>query len=386
MRIALVNKVFSLSGGGAERYAVDFANTLINQGYEVDCYGNKLEDLDPKINLFHVSMIRKPGFLKILSFNHYYQKTIARNKDKYDIIYALTQVYPADLYFMGGGAHKHWMNVRFPNPILNYLKYIISPTHIAQSWIESQIFKNENCKAILANSELIKNHAGIYGDVQPERVFVVYNGIDYERFNPDVKKTFRKLTRKKLQLNDDDIVISYLSHNWERKRLLTIFEAIATLKSITPIRYKVIIAGKGNIDEFRKKGLNLGLDETDMIFLGSHSTPEKVFAASDISVLPTMYDPCAGVTVESMACGLPTITTPSNGSHELITHGENGFVLQQHDNSDNLVEYLMILQNQQKREEFGLKAAEAVKDRTFHQVVRESIEVMKQIIDNEKGL
>ena len=384
MRIALVNKKFTLKGGGAERYAVDFANALIDNGYEVDCYGNVIEDINPAASKYFIPMIKKPGFLKILSFNHNYQKIISQKYKQYDIIYALTQVFPADLYFMGGGAHEHWMNIRFPNRLLNYLKYLISPTHIAQLWIECQIFKEKNCHTILANSELIKNHAKIYGNVSPERVFVVYNGIDSTRFNPEVNNQYRTITREELNIATNDIAISYLSHNWSRKGLITIFEALADIKNKTQSNYKVLIAGKGNIEEYRKKGLNLGLNKEDMIFLGSHSTPEKIYAASDISILPTMYDPCAGVTVEAMACGVPTITTQENGSHELITHEKNGFILDQHDNFHTLSEYLLKLENPKIREKFGRNAAEAVKNRTFKQVVAESIEVMTTITKNKK--
>ena len=380
MKIALVNKKFSLSGGGAERYAVDLANALIAQGHEVDCYGNVLENLDPAINTYTVSMFRKPGWLRILSFESNFKKIINNKKSQYDIVYALTQVFPVDLYFMGGGAHKHWLSIRFPNPVLNCIKKIISPNHLAQLWLEDQIFKKENCTAILANSFLVKEHAKLYGGVSDERAFVVHNGIDNKRFNLTIADDYRDSTREEFKIAENDFVISYLAHNWRRKGLITIFQAMAILKSRHGINCKILVAGKGNIEEFKREGLDMGLTEESIVFVGSFAYPERLYVASEVSILPTMYDPCAGVTVEAMACGVPVITTPDNGSHELIKHGESGFVLSAYDASEELAEYLLLLQNKEVRGRFGEVAEKAVSYRSFEQVVNETIAIMKNVV------
>jgi glycosyltransferase involved in cell wall biosynthesis len=45
-------------------------------------------------------------------------------------------------------------------------------------------------------------------------------------------------------------------------------------------------------------------------------------------VLPTLEDGFAVATGEALACGLPVITTVSNGASDVITHGHNGFVVE----------------------------------------------------------
>jgi len=42
------------------------------------------------------------------------------------------------------------------------------------------------------------------------------------------------------------------------------------------------------------------------------------YFAADLLVHPSFYDPCALVTLEALACGLPVITTRTNGAHELL--------------------------------------------------------------------
>ncbi len=384
MKIALVNKRFSLSGGGAERYAVDLANALMAQGHKVDCYGNTLEDLGPEAGLYPVRMYRKPGWLRILSFNRNFRKVISKHFAEYDIVYALTQAFPADLYFMGGGAHKHWLSLRFPNPLTNYLKRLVTPVNSAQLWLENKIYQEENCRAIIANSELVKRHAEKYGAVDPKRVFVVHNGIDDKRFNPEIAAKYRDSTRKEFGIGSEEFVISYLSHNWERKGLKTIFEAMALLRNKANISTRILIAGRGDAAAFRTLGLELGLEDSSMIFIGSYAMPEKLYVASEVSILPTMYDPCAGVTVEAMACGVPAITTPDNGSHELIRHGFTGYVLSSYAASEELSEYLFRLQDREKREEMGAAASRDVSYRNFQQVVAETVAVMQQVAADKK--
>jgi UDP-glucose:(heptosyl)LPS alpha-1,3-glucosyltransferase len=52
-----------------------------------------------------------------------------------------------------------------------------------------------------------------------------------------------------------------------------------------------------------------------------------LYAAADVFVLPTLYDPCANVCLEALAAGRPVITTRQNGAAELLREGINGSVV-----------------------------------------------------------
>ena len=52
-----------------------------------------------------------------------------------------------------------------------------------------------------------------------------------------------------------------------------------------------------------------------------------LYAAADLLVLPTLYDPSANVCTEALAAGLPVVTTSQNGAAELIQAGVNGHVI-----------------------------------------------------------
>ncbi|MBI3329048.1 MAG: glycosyltransferase family 4 protein, partial [Nitrospinae bacterium] len=62
-------------------------------------------------------------------------------------------------------------------------------------------------------------------------------------------------------------------------------------------------------------------------FEGQRPDAERYYAAADLFVLPTLYDPFANACLEAMACGLPVLTSVANGAAELLQDGVNGCVL-----------------------------------------------------------
>jgi glycosyltransferase involved in cell wall biosynthesis len=53
---------------------------------------------------------------------------------------------------------------------------------------------------------------------------------------------------------------------------------------------------------------------------------ERFFAAADVFIFPTIYEPYGMVISEAMASGLPIITSRAAGAAELIDHGANGWL------------------------------------------------------------
>ena len=65
-----------------------------------------------------------------------------------------------------------------------------------------------------------------------------------------------------------------------------------------------------------------------------------VYAAADVFLLPTLYDPFANVTLEALAAGLPVITSAQNGASEIMEDDKNGFILPRADD-DKLIVHLL---------------------------------------------
>jgi UDP-glucose:(heptosyl)LPS alpha-1,3-glucosyltransferase len=80
----------------------------------------------------------------------------------------------------------------------------------------------------------------------------------------------------------------------------------------------LFVAGRGNRGRYKSSRAQ---------FLGTVVDLPRVYAAADIFILPTIYDPFSNACLEALACGLPVITTRDNGFSEIIEDGVHGSIV-----------------------------------------------------------
>jgi UDP-glucose:(heptosyl)LPS alpha-1,3-glucosyltransferase len=380
MKIALIQKNFSSHKGGAEQYAVNLAGALMRQGHEVTVFANQWDRSSAEgLKFEYVPMIKSPSFLQTFSFVRNTQKALS--KGRYDIVHSLARVFPQDVYRMSDGIYRYWLMVKEQNR-LKRLMHFFSLRHLAILWIEKQIFAKGNFRRIIANSQLCKGHAIQYYNVDPAHITVIQNGVDFDRFNPRVRVAYREKLRKLYNIAERDLVILFVAMNFRRKGLIPLLKAIGNLSD--SYRVKLLVVGKGKIEYFTKIALKLGIDR-DVIFAGSASKTEEYYGAADFFVLPTYYDPFANVCLEALACGLPVITTRTNGASELIKHGKNGFVVNKPDDIKELLEAIIKLINPKLRNSMAENAFESVKHLTIEEHVRKVCRVYDEIVREKRA-
>ena len=309
--------------------------------------------------------------MKILSF-HWKVRSLLR-KEKYDAVYGLYQFFPLDFYYAGGGVHKHWMRLRYPNVFGRTVKYLLSPVHLSMVWLERHICDPSGPQHIITNSLLVKNHILSYYDFPEERIHVIYDGVDTSLFHPGVKKQSAAL-RVVYNIDQNDIVLGFISNNWPRKGLDLILSALALL----PSHFKLVIAGRGNTTAYKNRMKALGVPENRVLFLGVMEEIQKVYALMDVFLLPTLYDPFAQVCREALACGIPVVTTPENGASEMIQPSVNGFVLRDFHDRKGLVDFLSRL-TAKTIQEMSQASVLSVKNQSWEENARQHEAVFKKI-------
>jgi UDP-glucose:(heptosyl)LPS alpha-1,3-glucosyltransferase len=125
-----------------------------------------------------------------------------------------------------------------------------------------------------------------------------------------------------LKLKPDQTVVLFAGTGWARKGLLFALEAMALCKDR---RMRLMIAGRGNQRLYKSKNVK---------FLGEVKDLLPVYAAADIFILPTIYDPFSNACLEALTCGLPIITTRANGFSEIIDDAVHGSIV---DHAGNLL-------------------------------------------------
>jgi glycosyltransferase involved in cell wall biosynthesis len=159
-----------------------------------------------------------------------------------------------------------------------------------------------------------------------ERVSVIPNAIDTRQFQRRYDVT---AARQLLGLpTDGRVVIGAVGRLHEQKGYKYLLEAAAVLRREQgPESFIITIAGEGPLgDALRAQAKQL--DVTHCVrFLGFCKDVQPVLDASDIFVLPSMYEALPFALLEAMAAGLPAVGTTVAGVPEVIVPGETGLLV-----------------------------------------------------------
>jgi UDP-glucose:(heptosyl)LPS alpha-1,3-glucosyltransferase len=229
---------------------------------------------------------------------------------------------------------------------------------------------------IVAVSHMVQRHFATYHRLPAERVRVIHNGVDVERFTPAAREQFRATTRRKLGIRDDEVLFLMLAHNLLLKNADSTLRAAAELlRDRHPVR--VVVAGGKRPEPFAKLAAKLRIEQA-VSFCGNVEA-EQFYAAADVFLHPTWYDPCSLVTLEAAAAGLPVITTRYNGASELMQDAADGFLLDDPADVQALAARMRDLLGQERRTAMGAAGREMALRNTFERQVDEFVRLYEEV-------
>ena len=232
---------------------------------------------------------------------------------------------------------------------------------------------------LIANSRMGKGEiVGLYG-VPPEKIRVVYNGIDTADFQLSERERYRLELAREYGL-DDELRILYVGSGFDRKGVPAIIEAVAKLS----IPFRLFVVGKGRTGGLLRRARRLGVEDR-VVFAGPIKDVERFYLGCDLFVFPTRYDPFSNATLEAMACGLPVITSRFNGVAELIEEGGNGLVVADPLDSDEIARCIGGLGDADLRREMGRRAELTAEGLSMVRNTRESLEVIEAVLKAKRS-
>lgn len=208
-----------------------------------------------------------------------------------------------------------------------------------------------------------------------ERIIVVPNGVDVERFRPD----FETLSNR--HPGNGAVRVTFVGYFGKHKGVATLLDALALL----PERSIMLqLAGEGPEREaYDAQIATLGL-ESRVRFLGkiSPAAMPRVYADSDIVVLPSAWDENQPVCLmEAMAAGLPVIASRRGGIPDLIAHGENGLMFTAGDPRDLAVQLARLADDPDMRSRYGKNGRRRVEKLDHDHQIRRILEIYATSLD-----
>ncbi|MEH2069710.1 MAG: glycosyltransferase [Nostoc sp.] len=201
---------------------------------------------------------------------------------------------------------------------------------------------------------------------QHGRIKVIPCGINTEHFGSINKE----VARQQLGIALDSQIILYVRRFDPRKGVETLVKACASLLSA----FQLYLVGGSREDgaDFQEQqriqalANELGL-EAVTVFIGqiSQALLPTYYAAGNVCVMPSYYEPFGLVAIEAMAAGTPVIASNVGGLQHTVVHGETGLLVPPRDSKALAIAIHNLLENPILRENYGNTAQNWVHEVIF---------------------
>jgi UDP-glucose:(heptosyl)LPS alpha-1,3-glucosyltransferase len=155
-----------------------------------------------------------------------------------------------------------------------------------------------------------------------ENIVTIRHGVNLDEFKPLVQK--RSVLRESLGIPAERKLLLFVGA-FERKGLFYLLKALRAPFSAHR-DWDLVVVGQGRIEYARALCRNHGI-ENRVYFLGGRTNVAQYYAACDLFILPSLYDPFGLVAIEALASGCPAIVSRDSGSFDLLEEGVNGWGL-----------------------------------------------------------
>jgi glycosyltransferase involved in cell wall biosynthesis len=231
--------------------------------------------------------------------------------------------------------------------------------YIFEKWTRRISYKVliSHVQKIVAVSKDIQNLLKKDLKLNPQKIKLIYNGIDTSRFE---KKFDQEKLKKELNLSRGDLILGNVGNLREVKDHHTLILSFSKFSPFFP-QAKLLIIGEGelksNLLKFRSE---LGLEDK-VFFLGHRDDIPALLNLMDIFILSSRLEGCSISILEAMASGKTVIATRVGGNPELVLDGKTGFLVPSVE-PDNLSDCIIRLLNDEKlRKKMGEEGRKRVK-------------------------
>lgn len=313
MKLAIVRQKYT-PFGGAERFVERALSALAGKGLDVTIItrkwkggtqdGRKVRLCNP----FHLGRLWRDW-----SFARGVQAIVAGGE--FDLVQSHERIPGCQIYRAGDGVHATWLELRARSQSpLARLVTRFQPWHRYTLAAEAEMFRHPALKAVICNSQMVKDDIVRRFGVTADKLHVIHNGVDLEYFHPGLRDEHRQRVRAELGIPDDAPVVLFVGSGFERKGLFPLLQAMAAL----PGAHLVVVGKDRQLKQAQALAERLGIGSRTQ-FLGGQPDVRPYYGAADVFALPTLYDPFPNAVLEALASGLPVLTSPTSGAAELVT-------------------------------------------------------------------
>jgi UDP-glucose:(heptosyl)LPS alpha-1,3-glucosyltransferase len=303
--------------------------------------------------------------------------------NRYDIVHAMLPVRSCDIYHPHAGlaaeamAAGHRKRVHALAARLSQLGNHLNLKRRRFVAVERELLDRKDPPILLCLSDYLKKTVAEHYALADSAMRTLFNAVDLNRFDPQSDPEAGLRLRRRLGIGADRVVALMIAQDYFRKGLRQAILATAKIADgraaagkfnivkamagqsmanqagadpTAADRLTLLVVGKQDPAEYRHLAADRGVGDR-VIFVGPTDSPADFYKAADFFVLPTRHDPCSLVVLESLAMGVPVISTIFNGACQIMRPAEHGYVLQDPADVDALAEAMRQLLDDSRRAE-----------------------------------
>ncbi len=317
LRIALIRRSYR-PDGGAEQIMSRTLNGLRAYGdLDLSLICEQWQQSD---DVRHFPISRK-GLGRVGRHRHFVQQVSAiLRKREFDLVQSNERLPGCSLYRAGDGVHAQWLARRaaVASP-LQRLWLRISRFHRYMVETERVMFTHPALRRVICISQMVRDDILRHYPVDTDKLRVIINGIDLQRFSPAADAQTRQGLRNELGLTSAPLLL-FVGSGFERKGLAPLLHALSAQGS----DWHLAVIGRDKRQaRYRRLAERLGLQQR-VRFAGVVPDVTPYYRCADLLVHPCLYEPFGNVVLEALACGLGVVTNQYCGAGELIESGVNG--------------------------------------------------------------
>lgn len=213
---------------------------------------------------------------------------------------------------------------------------------------------------IVTVSEDIKNILLNDGNINPNKITTIINGINIENYSREIDTRKKK---REIGISDEDLIIGNVARLSREKGHNILLEAFSiVLKEVSNAR--LVLVGDGPLRKnLEDKAKELGIINK-INFLGFRHDINELLKIFDVFVLPSITEGISLALLEAMSAGLPIVATNVGGNPEIVIDGQTGLLVPPNDPYSMSKAILKVMDDKNFAKQMGL-AGKALAQKQF---------------------
>jgi len=188
---------------------------------------------------------------------------------------------------------------------------------------EKEMFEHPRLRAVLCASQRMRE-AILHGfRVSPDKLHVIYDGVDLERFHPREHAARRGAARAALGAHQRDTVFAFVGPGFAENGLGAAIDALAATKA--KHLWLVVAGADPDAGRFAARAREAGVGER-VRFLDSAADLRQIYAMADCVLAPARSEAVPEGVLEALAMGLPALVGRRCGAAEILRDGQDGWL------------------------------------------------------------